>query len=254
VYKYDDVRVIQNDDLVAKRLQSLNSKLVGVQTETIDESLFVSGLEKIIVSEPEYKGPSKAELMEKAKQEILEMKETAQTEIDVLKQEAISEGKAQGLIEGNEQAAKQLKLDLARNEVLLQQKQEELRMYYEQKIEEIEPMLIDTLSDIYQHIFQVDIKSRKELIVYLLGNMLKEIEGSREFLVHLSREDYPVVTARREELKALLMPNSSLEFIEDALVSQSNCYIEAEGGIYDCGLTTQLEELKTQLKLLSYSK
>ena len=44
----------------------------------------------------------------------------------------------------------------------------------------------------------------------------------------------------------------NLEIITDVTLSQAQCMIETEGGIYDCSLGTELEELKRKLRLLSY--
>ena len=46
----------------------------------------------------------------------------------------------------------------------------------------------------------------------------------------------------------------SLEIIADMTLSKNDCMIETEGGIFDCGLGTQLQELGKQLKLLSYTE
>lgn len=50
------------------------------------------------------------------------------------------------------------------------------------------------------------------------------------------------------------VPNSTVEIIEDFTLSKNECMIETEGGIFDCGLGTELRELSAKLKLLSYEK
>ncbi len=48
--------------------------------------------------------------------------------------------------------------------------------------------------------------------------------------------------------------NATVEIIEDISLRKNECLIETEGGIFDCGLGTQLSELSRKLKLLSYEK
>ena len=47
---------------------------------------------------------------------------------------------------------------------------------------------------------------------------------------------------------------ANVEIIEDMTLSEGECLIETGGGIFDCGLGTQLAGLKKELKLLSYTK
>ena len=51
-----------------------------------------------------------------------------------------------------------------------------------------------------------------------------------------------------------MVGNATMEIIEDVSLHKNECLIETEGGIFDCGLGTQLSELTRKLKLLSYEK
>ena len=42
------------------------------------------------------------------------------------------------------------------------------------------------------------------------------------------------------------------EVIEDATLKPNDCLIESDGGIWDCGLGTQMDLLEKQLRILSY--
>ena len=47
-------------------------------------------------------------------------------------------------------------------------------------------------------------------------------------------------------------PNTVVEIVEDITLGKGECLIETEGGIFDCGLGTQLSDLRRKRKLLSY--
>ena len=49
-------------------------------------------------------------------------------------------------------------------------------------------------------------------------------------------------------------PNSTLEIIEDPTLRENECIIESEGGLFDCSLGIELEELTRTLKLLSFDR
>ena len=45
-----------------------------------------------------------------------------------------------------------------------------------------------------------------------------------------------------------------IELVEDFALQKGNCIIETDGGIFDCGLQTQMENLRKELQMLSYQK
>ena len=69
-----------------------------------------------------------------------------------------------------------------------------------------------------------------------------------------SKNDYEYISERKDQLSDGLGSTDTIEVIEDLTLRQSECFIESEGGIYDCGIGTELELLKKELMLLSYQK
>ena len=47
--------------------------------------------------------------------------------------------------------------------------------------------------------------------------------------------------------------DANIDIVEDITMKTGDCMIETPGGIYDCGLGTQLGTLKNKLELLSYT-
>ena len=87
----------------------------------------------------------------------------------------------------------------------------------------------------------------------MFENAIQKTDGSSSLLLHVSKADYESVAEKKEYLKSQV-GNASVEVIEDITLSELQCYIETDNGIYDCGLDTQLEELARKLKLLSYER
>lgn len=74
-------------------------------------------------------------------------------------------------------------------------------------------------------------------------------------MLHVSKEDYPYVSMQKKQIMAgAVSANSFVEVVEDITLSQNECLIETDNGVFDCGLGTQLSELKQKLRLLSYEK
>ena len=250
---YERTGIAITESAVQNAAEALFAAMNQSSTETEGE-FFSEGLnaEEVFLKESvEYSGPSPEEIALQAQAEAEAIIAQAQAEADQIRREAMEEGKRQGYEEGRRQGLAEL--DIQKNEFM--QKQAEQEAEYEKQLEQLEPVLIDTLTGIYQHIFRVDMSHYSDIVLHLLENTVRNIEGSRDFLVHVSKNDYPVVNMRKKQLTdAVSMNNVTFEIVEDLTLRPGECLIETEGGIYDCGLGTQLDELERELKILSYKK
>jgi flagellar assembly protein FliH len=189
-------------------------------------------------------------IIDDAREKASEILSEASKQAELDKDKVYNEAKTQGYEEGRKQAEKEN--ELIRGE--LDRTRWDLKKDYEKKIEELEPDFIDTITGIYEHIFNVDLQSYREILVYLMEGVMRNIEG-RSLLVHVSKDDYPYVSMQKKQLMSeAVSPTTELEIVEDISLSKNECFIETEAGIFDCGLGTQLSELSQKLKLLSYEK
>ena len=265
VLKEKDPVVVDTNELVAKKLATVfpafkESAPVGFQSglnaPEIDPLFVDMGMEEYAdaegMAEPEeevYTGPSPEELIAEAQAEIDEMRKEAEKNISFLKKRSMEEGRQAGYEEGRMQAMAEL--DAAKKELEMQAMA--MEQEYQKLIDELEPKFIETLTGIYEEIFKVDLKDYKRILMHVIGNTIRNTEGSKEFLVHISKADYEKVLEQKEILMEGLPSKSvTVEFIQDATLHENECMIESGSGIYDCGVGLQLEELTRKLRLLSY--
>ena len=203
--------------------------------------------------------------MQQAAEEIENMKQQAIAEIENARKQAVEEGKKQGYQEGLEQGKKE-GFDQGHQDGLnsvedqrtqLQEEYEnktaQLEEQYQAKVKELEPKFIDTLTDIYEHIFQISLKNSRELVVHLISNTMRNIEGNSGYLIHVSKDDYPFVSMQKKDLvKGTSIDPDDMDIIEDATLDRNECMIETGNGVFDCSLGTQLEALNEELRLLAY--
>ena len=79
-------------------------------------------------------------------------------------------------------------------------------------MDELEPQFVDTITGIYEHIFDVDLHSYREVLCYLISATMRKTEDNRSFLVHVSKEDYPYVSMQKKQIMAgATAPNSTVE-------------------------------------------
>ncbi len=266
-------RIIDTNEIAAKRLEAL-AEIMKCSAGKGESQGFVQGLDVKEVSlllsdDGEESGnvikgaPSEdaTALLGKAQEEAAEIVNAAKQQADTIVKEALEqaenskrnvleEARMNGYREGINRANKeveQLKAELAR-------KEKELETHYRAQFDTMESDLVETITGIYEHIFHVDLSSQRELLVHLIAATMRKSDSSRSFIIHVSKEDYPFVSMQKKQLQAgVAGVNSSVEIIEDMTLAKSECLIEADGGIFDCGLGTQLNELSKKLRLLSYN-
>ncbi len=276
LYKYNQVvlqdtktRVIDSNDRIAERIAELSRNLqTSIEEENGEDfpEAFSGGIEaaqvsqlldedsgNVIKAEPVYEGPAPEELLAQAKEQAEELLAQARQEAEEIKNRAYEEGAAKGRADGYEKGSREAEALKEQLRQEYQDKEESLTRIYQEKIEEVEPGLIDMLTDIYEHIFRVKISDNRDVVVHLLSNTLRKMEGSSEYLIHVSREDLPFVSMQKEALlEAGGVVNAHFDIIEDLTLKKNQCLIETENGIFDCSLGVELRELKKQLLLLSY--
>lgn len=272
VVQDEQTRIIDNNPLIKKKLSTaLNISAeknkeyseseekfeAGLDSEQIDALFAQEGSETIIKGTAEAKRDELLLEIEQAKQQLADLKsqadamiDDAKSQIGAMQMKAYEEAKQQGFSEG--QRLGRQEADAVKEEYLKKKKQ--LEEDYNKKIEELEPDFVETLTDIYEHIFKVDLSHYGDLVANLLINTMQNVEGTKNFLVHVSKADYEKVAENRERIRAEAGGSVSVELVEDMTLSPAQCFIEAENGIYDCSLDTELSELERRLKLLSYER
>ena len=175
--------------------------------------------------------------------------EGANIEAEQIKAQAFESAQAEGYQAGYNEGLAQV--EALKTDVLNQAN--ELQSEYEQKLAELEPLFIDKITDIYEHVFKVDLSAFKGIVTNLLIDTINSNNETKNIIVHISKEDYPDIAANKEFiLTETGMQSDNVEFIQDATLGVNGCIIETDNGIFDCSLDTELMELKKKLTLLSY--
>ena len=264
VLKEKEPIVVDTNELVAKRISLIFPELGEGRPQGFQSGLNAPEVDPLFMdmegegqfldyeempAEPEYTGPTPEELIAEAQAEIDEMRKEAEKNISYLKKHSMEEGRQQGYEDGMRQAL--VELEEAKKELQMQAKA--MEQQYQNLISELEPKFIQTLTGIYEEIFKVDLKDYKNILIHVIANTIRQTEGTKDFLVHISKSDYEKVLSQKESLMSMLPSQViTMELIEDATLRENECMIETGSGIYDCGIGTQLEELTRKLRLLSY--
>lgn len=190
-------------------------------------------------------------IVAEARAKALEIEKQATHDAGIQRANAVEEGTRQGYDEGY--ARGMAEVDGLKQE--LAERKRQLEAEFDAMLEDLEPRFIDTITDVYSHIFGVDLSDNRDILVHLIDATLRKVESSKTFIVHVSAEDYPYVNMQKQTLtEGAVAGRGLIEIIEDIALGKGDCLIETDGGIFDCGLGTQLEELTRKLQVLSYEK
>lgn len=201
-------------------------------------------------SEPVYSGPDPSELIAEAEAKIEEMRREAEADIERARAEAVNEGMQAGYNDGMARANAEVEAAWEELDRARAQFEEESAQY----IADIEPQFISTLTAIYEKVIQINLSDQQDVIVKLLHNTLSQIESGKNYLIHVSAEDYAYVSENRAKLITASMPDDvTIDIVEDFGMKAGDAMIETASGIYDCGVGTQMETLKKKLELLSFT-
>ena len=268
----DDTRVINTNELVAKRIRELSVKMQKEEGPGFVSGLPADKVDALVANPDEETAETEASgNVIKAGEDIQKIKEDAEAEAQKILEDA--KAQAEKMIEdarsraeaeraevleqarrqGQSQAQEEAKRAEEAREAQYREKAAGLEAEYQKLLDEMEPKFVDTITGIYEHIFHVDLHSYREVLCYLIETTMRKTEDSRSFLIHVSKEDYPYVSMQKKQIMTgAASPNASVEIVEDVTLGKGECLIETEGGIFDCGLGTQLSQLRQKLKLLSY--
>ena len=277
-FDQSDARIIDNNDLSNRKIEAYQERELKRQRtrmmqeegyeegESVEDFVPGIGLEQIdqltqdqnmlgSFPDPQFDMEAmQAEIdlkLQQAQEQAEMIINDAQQQAENIRSQAMEQGRQQGYETGYQEglaAVEQIKQETL-------QKQEELDKEYQQIVDELEPEMVDVLTQIYEHVFGVDMREDKGIILHLLKNTLSRIEPGNNLIVHISPDDYDDVMEEKDSIDACITsPSTTMEIIEDPLLKKNECMIESDSGVFDCSLGVELSELTRKLKLLSFDR
>jgi len=289
----DDTRVIDNNELANQRIEAFQEKelerrreemaqaVAGGEFEEFAEGLNAEQLDQLMsdqaiygatgqmpeelmagqqqqqseFDDPEYDAEEIQrqidEQLEQARQQAEAILADAQEQVEQIKASAMEEGHQQGYNDGYAQGVQEA--EMLKTEV--EEQRAGLDSEYQQLVDALEPEMVDVLTQIYEHVFGIEFKDDKNIILHLLRNTLSRVEPGKDFLVHVSPDDYDMFIDEKDRLQeSVTSPNATMEIVEDSMLKQNECMVETDGGVFDCSVGVELEEISRKLKLLSFDR
>ncbi len=271
----DEVRVIDSNKTIEEKMmlaQAPEPEAMAYHPMSFDEeggsldpmdALFSEGIDAEAVPE-EQVNIGKEQLQEayaqaeeiiaQAQAQAEEIRQQAQAMAEQDARAAYENAKQQGTQDGYRDGMQKANAEAEAVRREYAQKEQELMRQYQEQLEDMEPYLMQQLTEIYEHVFGVELSQYRNILQHLIANTLRIVEMSDNYLIHVSEQDYSYVSMQKAQImEEGCVKNATLEIVEDRTLNKNECLIETEDGIFDCSLSTQLTELKRKLQLLSYT-
>lgn len=187
------------------------------------------------------------EMIANAREEADAIIAEAQEQAEALKSHYEEEGKKSGYQEGladamNEFNAKKDELEAER---------QQLQAEFDEKERAMESELVDVITEVMERFFLIQFGNKKDLLLHLIDNALINIENSREFLIKVNDENFDFLNQYKSQLQEKVGNDLQLDIIRDPVLDIHQCLIETDGGVFDCSLDVELDNLVKDLKSLS---
>ncbi|MBR1629002.1 MAG: hypothetical protein IJ679_07030 [Lachnospiraceae bacterium] len=126
-----------------------------------------------------------------------------------------------------------------------------LKAEYKQKESNFERQMGDLFCDIIDKVFHIEFSDKEEIILHLVDNVISNTPSSKEYMVRVNDHNYDLLNENKAMLIEKVGSGIGIDIIKDPLLGDEECQIETDGGVYDCGMDVQLENLLKDLRALS---
>ncbi len=172
---------------------------------------------------------------------------SAQVEAEAMKSHYAEEGKKEGYRDGTGQAMQAY----AEKEAAIEAEKEQLAAAYRAKEEQMERIITDGVCDLMERFFNVRFGDDKELLYHLVDNCILHIESSHQFLIKVNDDGFALLNEKKDDLQQAVGADAILDIVRDPVLTDGQCIIETDGGVFDCSLDTELRNLIKDIKSLN---
>ena len=193
-----EARIIDSNELANKKIEALQEQELRKQRaqmaqedgspEIITEDDFVPGIDMEQLSQltedqsmlesvpdPQFDMEAvQAEIdlkLQQAQEQADMIVQQAQQQADNIRAQAMEDGRQQGYNDGYQEGAQAAQA--LQDEI--EQQRGELEKEYQQLVDELEPEMVDVLTQIYEHVFGIELREDKGIILHLLKTTLSRI-------------------------------------------------------------------------------
>lgn len=248
-----DARVIDSNERMMEYLKR-NGAYQGTPESSQGagaEGIAAEGAPNVIKAEPETDPVALAR--EQAEQILADANEQADAVVARARDEAASVEEAareKGYAEGRERLEQEFETRRTELAAAYRDKEQTLAEDYRKKQQDMEREIVDALVPVFDKVFHIQFADKRGILLYLIDHAILNIEGEKHFRIRVAEGERTFLESRRQELLDRVGHDIELEILGDPGMSGSDCMIETDSGVFDCGLETQLQNLIKDIRSL----
>ncbi len=252
IEQQQNIRVMDYNSMVEQKLARLTRQQNNGSSDEFQNLEMIADKVEEDPAEVIQKAKDEAEqILQEAGEKADSMLSSAKTEAEEMFARAKEEGGKQGYEEGFHQAQETLEAEYQQKQEELERLEQKRQDNYEMQMQELEPKLLDVILTVVEKVFHIQFKDKREILLYLVGNAIANIEGSKSFRIRIGIDQKEFIEFHKEEILDRVGHDMSLEIVSDIALSGNQCIIETETGVFDCSMDVQLKNLIKDLRSLS---
>lgn len=270
--KDTEARVIDSNEAMSLKLEEIRKSIkankysentsdsdgfvVGINAENVEALITqddenVEDVAKIVTKDIEYmlnNADMQAKgIIDKARYDAAMIIAEAKKEAEVLKSSAKDEGMSLGYNEGKDKGRNEIE---ALKQQLISQKKE-MEVQYNELINNIEPVLVETILEVFSKITNVVSMDKKDIILNLVNSVMSGDDVGSNYIIRVSSEDVEFLRNNKDYISKMSRKDVHIEIVEDKTLKKNECLIDTDLGIFNASLDIQLEGLINDIKILS---
>ena len=120
------------------------------------------------------------------------------------------------------------------------------------QMRDLEPAFANLVVSLVRKLTGVVCEDNKDVILYLIGNAIRNKEKTTKMLIRVSKQDMARVSSKKATFKMIANEVEDFEIVEDESLTENQCIIELDNKIIDCSLDAQLQNLEEHVKMLVF--
>lgn len=186
-------------------------------------------------------------MLASAREEAEALLAEAQTDADARRNLARQDGQKEGYLEGTQKAA----VELANKEAWYDEQVALIQEDFARKQMAMEHDVVNICCKVFEKVFGAQLEGKKDILFHLLDNCLMNIEPSHQMQVKVNESNIELLRERKAEIMNRVGSDAIVDFIADPCLTDSQCLIETDGGVFDCSIDTELDNLIRDIKSLA---
>lgn len=252
----EETRIINYNGLLEEKLKAFLQTQDTAESQDGEANGFTEGLpiaDTVAAPEPEEEKDYVAEAQAEAEKILAEAREQADALIAEAREQAhtlCEEQKEKGYRDGQSRMESEIASFKQQLKQELEQKEAALNADYEMQFSTMEADLIDAIIQVFDRVFHIQFEQKRDILLYLVSQTIRQTESGNVFRIRVSLDNRNYLEEHMEDILAQIGRNATLEIVGDVACSDGDCRIEAESGVFDCGVDIQFSNLIKDIRSL----